>query len=116
MRRITATLAAAAALGLAGCSSDHSSADSKYTQTWTTPYSETTCTDYLHAMSGKQRWAMAADMLTSERTVDGNTAVPADSQVTRFQADMAAGCEGQATAAVGDIAVSIYKLDASYQP
>lgn len=116
MRRTTVVLAALSALSLVGCSTSSSpSADNKYTQTWTTPYSQTTCSDYLNAMTGKQRWVMAADMLTSLRKVDGGIKLPPDSQVTRFQADVATGCEGEATVVVGDAAAVIYKLDASYQ-
>jgi hypothetical protein len=117
MRIATVTLVTLGALSLVACSaSSDPSAAGKYKQTWTTPYSDTACADYLNAMSKKQRWVMAADMLASVRKVDGGSQLPSDGQVDRFQADVATGCEGEATEIVGDVAVAIYKLDASYQP
>src|SRR5207253_6020628 len=102
MRRTTAILAAIGALSLASCSTSSPSTEGKYNQTWTTAYSKTTCGDYLNSMTSKQRWAMAADMLTSLRQVDGGNGLPADGQVTRFQVDVATGCEGESTVVVGD--------------
>jgi hypothetical protein len=67
-------------------------------------------------MTSKQRWAAAADMLVGARKVDGGSSLPADSQVSRFEADVVTVCEGEATANVGDVAVAIYKLNTSYQP
>lgn len=90
--------------------------DSKYTQTWAKPYSSTTCADYLNEMTSKQQWVAAADMLTSVRKVDGGTRLPADGLVARFRSDVATGCQSESTAAIGDVAVVIYKLADSYQP
>ncbi|MCD2465540.1 hypothetical protein MBT42_18460 [Streptomyces sp. MBT42] len=48
----------------------------KYEQTWLTPYSSTTCGDYLTALDDHQRWVLAADMLSGARKVDGATDLP----------------------------------------
>jgi hypothetical protein len=116
--RIKATaLVALALLGASACSAGpQPGVDSKYQQTWTTPYSKTYCSDFLNEMTDRQRWAMAADMLTGARKVDGGSTVPADAVVTRFQGQVATACQGEATALASEVGVVIYKMDASYQP
>lgn len=93
-----------------------SSAPGKYEQTWSTPYASTTCGDYLTAMDDHQRWVLAADMLSGARKTDGATDLPADSDVDRFQQDIATACEPIATAKTTEIGVSIYLMDATYKP
>lgn len=91
-------------------------APGKYEQTWPTRYASTTCGDYLTAMDDHQRWVLAADMLSGARKTDGATDLPADSEVDRFQQDIATACEPIATAKTTEIGVSIYLMDASYKP
>lgn len=111
------SVAALGLLALTACSASGSpTADSKYTQTWTTPYNATTCGDYLTAMTSKQRWVMAADVIASFRSADGSDTVPADSVVSRFDADIATACEPEATVKVTEAAVVLYKMDSAYQP
>ncbi|MFJ4916070.1 hypothetical protein [Streptomyces sp. NPDC088726] len=134
MRTHAAALAASLLLlGLSACTTHTSSADnngdgdvktidvpkatpkaSKYEQTWRTPYDATTCGEFLNMMDDHQRWVTAADMLTGARKADGATTLPADSEVTRFQADMATACEPEATAKTTEIGASIYLLDSTY--
>lgn len=108
-------------LGLVGCTTSEGSPSagakpqaSKYQQSWPTPYSSTTCGDYLTAMSEQQRWALAADMLVGARKVDGLTALPADATVDRFEQDMATACEPIATAKTTEIGASVYLVDTTY--
>ncbi|MFJ4852407.1 hypothetical protein [Streptomyces sp. NPDC088730] len=134
MRTHAAALAASLLLlGLSACTTHASSADNngdgdvktidvpkatpkaaKYEQTWRTPYDATTCGEFLNMMDDHQRWVTAADMLTGARKADGATTLPADSEVTRFQADMATACEPEATAKTTEIGASIYLLDSTY--
>ncbi|MET7648358.1 hypothetical protein ABZS83_33000 [Streptomyces sp. NPDC005426] len=88
----------------------------KYEQTWPTRYADTTCGDYLTAMDDHQRWVLAADMLSGARKTDGAAGLPADSEVDRFQQDIATACEPIATAKTTEIGVSIYLTDATYKP
>lgn len=133
--RTTTLIAAAMLLCLSACTTHGSSADTsedssvetipvpkatpkaaKYTQTWRTPYDATTCGEFLNIMDDHQRWVTAADMLTGARKTDGVTTLPADSEVNRFQADMATACEPEATAKTTEIGATIYMLDPTYKP
>ncbi|MFD7881105.1 hypothetical protein ACFV3N_01565 [Streptomyces bauhiniae] len=91
-------------------------APGKYDQTWKTPYSDTTCGDYGTDMNAHEQWAMAADMLLGARKADGATGLPADSEVTRFQQDMATACQGSSQLKVTEVGATIYLLDHSYAP
>ncbi|MFF4246234.1 hypothetical protein ACFYY2_17450 [Streptomyces sp. NPDC001822] len=118
MRTTTAAfLAAGLLLAATGCSTtgDRAAAPAgKYAQTWPTPYSSTTCGDYLTAMDHHQRWALAADMLVGARKADGLTTLPADTDVDRFEQDMATACQPIATAKTTEIGASIYLMDTTY--
>ncbi|MFE9432864.1 HdeA/HdeB family chaperone [Streptomyces sp. NPDC006640] len=113
IRALTLTTLAVAALS--ACSGS-SPADTKYQQTWTTPYSQTHCSDYLTQMTDRQRWVMAADMLTGARKVDGGSTVPADAVVTRFKGQLATACQGETSTLANEVAVVLYQMDSSYQP
>ncbi|MBP2583019.1 hypothetical protein J3A78_003497 [Streptomyces sp. PvR006] len=88
----------------------------KYEQTWTTPYSSTTCSDYLTALDEHQQWVLAADMLSGARSADGATDLPEDTAVDRFQQDMATACEAEATAKTTEVGATLYMLDTTYKP
>lgn len=88
----------------------------KYEQTWTVPYSKTTCGSYLRDMDDHQRWVAAADMLVGARKTDGGSDLPADSEVTRFQEDISTACLGSADLKTTEVAVSVYLMDDSYKP
>ncbi|MEW2250408.1 hypothetical protein AB0907_24075 [Streptomyces sp. NPDC006975] len=88
----------------------------KYEQTWTVPYSNTTCGDYLNNMDDHQRWVAAADMLVGARKTDGGSGLPADSEVTRFQEDISTACRASADLKTTEVAVSVYLVDSSYKP
>lgn len=79
-------------LFVVSCTVNSSSSDdaevaevSKYTQTWTTAYSETTCNDWLSRMTPAQQFAASADILTAARNkIDGGSGLPADSLIEEF--------------------------------
>jgi hypothetical protein len=117
--RIIGAAGAVLVLALVGCStsSDESpgtAEDSKYQQTWSTPYRSTTCGDYLTAMDDHQRRVLAADILVGARKADGKGGLPADADVDRFEQDMATACEAIATAKTTEIGASVYLVDTSY--
>ncbi|PKV88685.1 hypothetical protein [Streptomyces sp. TLI_146] len=89
---------------------------SKYEQTWLTPYKDTSCGDFVTRMGEHERWAMAADMLSSSRKTDGAITIPADSEISRFEKDMATVCSASAVLKTPEIAVTIYLMDPSYRP
>ncbi|WP_333771008.1 hypothetical protein [Streptomyces sp. IBSBF 2435] len=88
----------------------------KYDQTWTKGYADTPCSDFLTTMTDHERWVTAADMLTNLRQVDGGDGLPDDSEVDRFQTDMATACEGGSTVKITDIGTSVYLIDPTYKP
>lgn len=120
MRTPTLTALAAttaALLALTGCGGGANSQTDKYTQTWSTSYGETDCSAFLGEMTSKQRWAAAADMLTSARNkMHGGTGLPADSDITRFESDMSTACTGQSQTLITETAVLLYQMDPSYAP
>ncbi|MFB7732791.1 hypothetical protein ACFC08_00025 [Streptomyces sp. NPDC056112] len=88
----------------------------KYDQTWTTPYSDTSCGAYLNEMNSHERWVTAADMLVGARKTDGGSSLPADSEVSRFQADVSTACEASADIKITEVGAAIYTMDSSYKP
>ncbi|MET8658164.1 hypothetical protein [Streptomyces griseus] len=117
MRTRLTVAAVTTLLGLTGCgTSPEPVQPEKYTQTWATPYSSTTCGDYLTAMTQRQRWVLAADMLTGARKADGANTLPADADVDRFQQGMATACEAEATTKTTEIGATLYALDPTYKP
>lgn len=84
-----------------------SQAPTKYTQTWTTPYAQTTCADWTSRMTSQQRFAAAADMLLGVRTKDGDARLPADSMVNEFVGGMTTACVIP-TMSITDAAIALY--------
>ena len=75
-------------LALAGCGSSNKT-DAKFTQTWPTPYGQTTCRQWLNDMTEAQRFTAAADMLVgAQSTDDKNADLPADEQINSFAGDI----------------------------
>ncbi|MFD6474394.1 hypothetical protein ACFWEH_12950 [Streptomyces anulatus] len=114
------TATVTALLALTGCSSEPEpytpAGPGKYEQTWTTPYSSTTCGDYLNTLNQHQRWVLAADMLSGARKADGTSTLPDDTDVDRFQQDMANACKAEATAKTTEVGATLYTLDPTYKP
>jgi hypothetical protein len=87
---------------------------SKYRQTWTKSYGETSCDEWLTHMTDKQQWAAAADMLTGARNKgDGGTSVPGDDLVTEFQGGVTNVCEEPVAAAesVAEVGAGLYSTE-----
>jgi hypothetical protein len=92
-----------------GQSAATSDAGDRYAQTWTQDYASTTCSQWAGDMTEQQRFAAAADMLTSARNKrDGGTGLPPDSLIRTFQGGITSGCQPIASAKITDIAVFLY--------
>ena len=78
-------------LVVAGCGDGPTS--TKYVQTWTKPYGDTTCADWRDAMSEQQKFVMAGDiLLTSQRKLKADAAIPSDALVGQFQGQLQGLC------------------------
>lgn len=99
------------------CGSDSgSSRASKYTQTWPKAYDRTTCDEWSGEMSGRQKWAAAADMLTAARNKgDGGTGLPGDSLITEFQGAVTTACVVP-TMSITEVGVGIYLTEPRFRP
>ncbi len=64
----------------------------KYDQTWSKNYGDTTCLEFKTTMTKHERWAAAADMLTSAWQVDGLGGMPSDELITTFRQGVETAC------------------------
>lgn len=111
---------AAAAVGViavAGivCAPAAAAEDDKYTQTWSTPYGQTTCAQFLSEMTAKQRWVMAADMLTNVRNMNQETGLPSDALITEFEGGLNTVCV-IGTMTMDDVGVGLYMTEPRFHP
>ena len=73
-----------------------SSADESVTwhQTWAKDYAQTTCQEFRTAMTERQRFVAAADMLVNgKRAATGDEQLPADGEVRDCQNGLIGACE-----------------------
>lgn len=89
--------------------------DDKYTQTWPTPYEKTTCAQFLGQMTSKQRWVMAADMLTNARNVKRKTGLPSDDLITEFEGGLRNVCVIDSMN-MADAGTGLYLTEPRFQP
>lgn len=89
--------------------------DDKYTQTWPTPYSQTTCSQFLSKMTAKQRWVMAADMLTSARNMKEDAGLPSDAMVAEFEGGLDTACV-IGTMTMDEVGVGLYMTEPRFYP
>lgn len=83
----------AASTGTSATISEPVDEGSKYAQTWARSYSVTTCTDWLKYMMESQKFAAAADILTSARNkIDGGADLPADALIREFEFGITTAC------------------------
>jgi hypothetical protein len=62
-------------------------------------------------MTGQQRFAAAADMLTGARNEgDGGTGLPPDSLILSFQSDVSEACTAQGSGSVAEVGASVYLI------
>ncbi len=108
---------ACTAIGSSHTSTSSSSSDvSKYTQTWPKSYAETTCADWLQTMTSAQRFAAAADILSSARNkIDGGTGLPPDSLITEFAVGTSNVCVVP-TMTITDATYGLYSTEPRFHP
>ena len=89
-------------------------ASTRYTQTWTKAYDQTTCADWGSAMDEHQRFVMAADMLlAAQRGEQADAPIPPDSQIQTLQTAIGGACAGAGAelgVKVGEVAASLYLM------
>lgn len=102
---------------IAGCSSSSGSNNSdKYEQTWPAQYSKTTCTQWLNEMSDQQRFAAAADILTSARNkIDGGSGLPSDALIREFEGGVDTVCVVP-TMTLTDATDGLYSTEPRFHP
>lgn len=110
----TAIAGVIAAVGLA-CAPAAVAEDDKYTQTWSTPYGQTTCAQFVSEMTAKQRWVMAADMLTNVRNMNEDTGLPSDALITEFEGGLSTACVID-TMTMDDVGVGLYVTEPRFHP
>ncbi|MFF7681443.1 hypothetical protein ACFZA2_01690 [Microbacterium sp. NPDC007973] len=92
------------------------SAPSKYEQTWSSPYSETTCAEWAGEMTRQQRFAAAADILAAAwARIEDSDRFPPDSLIQRFQAGVDSACDID-SATITDVTYLVYQADPTFQP
>ncbi|MDA3805438.1 hypothetical protein PED38_11580 [Clavibacter sp. CT19] len=90
--------------------------DDKYTQTWTSSYSETSCREWNEEMTTPQKFAASADILTSARNkIDGGTGLPSDSLITEFSAGITNVCIIP-TMTLTDATYGLYTTEPRFHP
>lgn len=90
--------------------------DSKYAQTWPKSYSDTTCSDWTAEMSPQQRFAGAADMLTSARNKgDEAEGLPPDALISEFEDGITNVCVVP-TMSLAEVAVGLYLTEDRFRP
>lgn len=88
----------------------------RYTQTWGTPYSATSCADWSSRMSAEQRFAGAAEILEQMRQASGAVAPgrPPDSLIATFQNGITSTCSLAPTSPLLSAATLVFQLDRGY--
>lgn len=100
--------AACVVLLVAACSAS-GPASTKFTQTWTKPYGQTTCGDWRDTMTEHQKFVMAADiLLTSQRKLKANAPIPNDGLIGQFQGQVQGLCLTHATDDVTTVAFLVW--------
>lgn len=104
-------------VALATLDAPGSSAD-RYTQTWTTPYSATTCGDWSGRMTADQRQAGSAAILRQLRqesgTVPAASYAPSDGLIRTFQTGVTSACALSSTGPLLSAASLVFALDPAY--
>ena len=89
---------------------------SKYTQTWSKQYSETTCSDWSGEMTGQQQFAAAADILTSARNkIDNGTGLPSDVLIREFEGGITNVCV-EPTTTLTNATYGLYATEPRFHP
>lgn len=91
-------------------------ASSRYTQTWSQSYAETSCDEWNLEMTSAQQFAAAADILTSARNkIDGGAGLPPDALTSEFQAGVTNVCIVP-TMTLTDATFGLYTTEPRFHP
>lgn len=87
-----------------------------YSQSWTKPYSQTTCSDWSTRMSDQERFATSADILTSAWVkIEASDDFPPDRLIREFQRGISSMCTGD-DEVVTDVTYRLYNSGATFKP
>lgn len=107
------------AVVLVGCG-DGQPESTKYVQTWTKAYAETTCADWHQVMTPHERFVMAADLLLSVyRREQADAEIPSDILVSRFETGIGGACADageQLGIKVAEVAALLYTMSNDLGP
>ena len=83
-------------------------------QTWTEPYGETTCEEWVGEMLDLQRVVAGAEMLVASRRSRGIEELPAPPQMSRYTAAIDGRCtsSGAGATTIAQIAAAVFADDA----
>ncbi len=113
------SLLLAAALIVGACGGD-APQSTKYLQTWTTAYSETTCADWHQSMTERERFVMASDVLfTLHKRTKPTASRPADLVAGRFETGINETCPRageELKRKVVEVATPLYESSSSLGP
>lgn len=99
-----------------GKAGDAEVASSRYTQTWSQSYAETSCDEWNLEMTSAQQFAAAADILTSARNkIDGGVGLPPDAMIGEFQAGITNVCIVP-TMTLTDATFGLYTTEPRFHP
>lgn len=109
-----------AAAVVVGACGGHAPQSTRYLQTWTTAYSETTCADWHQSMSERERSIMASDMLfTLHKRTKPSASRPSDPTAGRFERAINETCPRvgeERQRKVVEIATPLYESSSSLGP
>ncbi len=108
-----------AAVVVGACAED-AAQSTKYLQTWTRAYGETTCADWHQSMSERERFVMASDVLfTLHKRTKPSASRPSDRVAGRFQTGINETCPRageELKRKVVEVATPLYESSSSLGP
>jgi len=111
-------LASGCAGGTGAASSPATSSPGKFDQTWAKKIGDTTCRDWNKSMKKHDKFVAGADMLVSMQGADGGKdALPDDSLINDFAADIGTACKADLAQGITDIGATVYVVGRTkYEP
>lgn len=87
-------------------------------QTWSKPYGDTTCDEWINEMTDLQRVLAGAEMLVASRQGRGVEALPAPPQMSRFTGAIDQRCKssGAGSMTIARTAAAVFADDADKEP
>jgi hypothetical protein len=95
--------------GLSGPTAEQDTGMSRYVQTWSKDYDNTSCAEWVTRMTDQQRWTAALEMLKKARNGDNAFApMPADARVDGFKTAVGASCAATGADTIAQAGAKVY--------